>query len=643
LGLGKLIRGRRSRVAWLAAAALITASALLAAPSATARPAQLSFRQAPITAPILFGRAPGVRNTHAGASKCSDGGSTGPICSTVVVPLDRTGQVPGTIALHVEVVPAAGTPRGAVFLIAGGPGQGSAHVFGLDSEQEISLYHFLFPGYTLVAYDDRGTGESGLIDCPAVQAAITADQQRAAAAACATAIGPARDFYSTAQHAEDLDAVRAALGYDKIALFGVSYGTKLAMAYALAHPDHVERLLLDSVLPPELPDPYSANVLRDMPATLTAFCSNGSCRPATGNFAGDVIAVANALAAKPAEGKVLLASGKTVTKRVDGLDFLAAVLDSDLNPGLAAELPAVVHAARLGNVQPLLRLAFLRDADSVTPSIDLSGGLYAATVCRDGPFPWSPDTAPSARQAILDAAVAALPTGTFGPFGSWAARFGNADFCVGWPSPAGGAALAPGPLPDVPMLAVSGGYDMRTPTEGAVSVVSRFPQGHLLVIPGVGHSTVTADPSGCVVRAVQLWMTGGTPPTRCARPTPYLPPIPALPPATAPKKPWSPAVTYSIASKTILEAEASWLGAGSPQLPGIFGGKLVTAARQFTLTRYAIAPGVTLTGTIRLTSTSLPLRFQGTVTVAGASAAKGILGLNGTSLRGSLGGRVIGR
>ena len=144
------------------------------------------------------------------ATQC--GGTPGLICSQVVVPLDRTGRVPGTISLHVEVVPAPGTPRGAIFLIAGGPGQGSAHVFGLGRPASVAIYRFLFPGYTLVAYDDRGTGDSGLLDCPAVQAAVTADQQRAAAAACAGTIGPKRDFYSTAEHAEDLDAVRQSLG-----------------------------------------------------------------------------------------------------------------------------------------------------------------------------------------------------------------------------------------------------------------------------------------------------------------------------------------------------------------------------------------------------------------------------------------------
>jgi len=78
------------------------------------------------------------------------------------VPLDRSGAVPGTVDLHVESLPPSGQSSGAVFLLAGGPGQGSAHTFDLGDPQSASLFRFLFPGYTLVAYDDRGTGNSGL-------------------------------------------------------------------------------------------------------------------------------------------------------------------------------------------------------------------------------------------------------------------------------------------------------------------------------------------------------------------------------------------------------------------------------------------------------------------------------------------------
>ena len=389
--------------------------------------------------------------THSAAAACGE--TPGLQCTAVTVPLDRTGRVPGTIALHVEYLPADGPQRGTLFLVAGGPGQGSAHVFGLGTPSAVQLYRYLFPGYGLVAYDDRGTGESGLIDCPILQRAISADQQQLSAAGCAATIGPARDFYSTAEHAEDLDAVRASLGVDKIALYGVSYGTKLSLSYALAHPEHVERLLLDSVLPPELPDPYSADVLRQMPAKLNAFCTDAACRAATPNLAADVAALANAYAAKPITGKVLEPNGKTVTQRIDGIELLATVLDADLNPGVAAELPATVHAARRGNTQPLLRLARFHDVTNAGPAEDLSAGLYAATVCRDGPFPWDPNSPVESRSSVYRSAVDALPAGSFGPFGKWAARFGNADFCLRWPTPAGGGVFGPGPLPNVPLLA----------------------------------------------------------------------------------------------------------------------------------------------------------------------------------------------
>ena len=91
----------------------------------------------------------------------------------MVVPLDRSGRTPGTVSLHVEVVPAATrSAAGVMFLIAGGPGQGSAGSFDLASSGSADFYQTIFPGYTLVAFDNRGTGKSGLIDCPELPRAI---------------------------------------------------------------------------------------------------------------------------------------------------------------------------------------------------------------------------------------------------------------------------------------------------------------------------------------------------------------------------------------------------------------------------------------------------------------------------------------
>ncbi len=634
----------RSTVA-LAALPLVLV-ALPGTSSATARPASVP--------PSLLARfhASVHLDPYSGAASkaqtsCGDPNGTGLVCSDVVVPLDRSGVVPGTVTLHVEVVPSAGVNRGVVFLLAGGPGQGSAHVFGLGSVAEVGLYRFLFPGYTLVAYDDRGTGDSGLLDCPTLQTANTADAERAAATACASAIGPPRDFYSTATHAEDLEAVRQSLGYNKIALYGVSYGTKLAMAYALAHPDHVERLLLDSVLPPELPNPFSANTLQAMPATLAAFCSGGRCRAATPDFAGDVTTLANRLAAKPIRLPVRAPNG-TKEVRVDGLELLSVVTDADLNPGLAVELPAVVHAALQGRPLALARLADLHDAGNQESSIDLSFALYAATVCRDGPFPWAPDTPVADRAALEQSALAALPPGTLGPFGPWAAQLGNADFCIGWPSPSGGATLGSGPLPNVPVLAISGGFDLRTPTASAVSVVARFPQGRLLVVPGVGHSTLTADFSGCAVNAVHTWMTGGVPPSECPRSQPLVAPVPALPVLPARPRRISAAATLAVVTATLEEAEAAWLMTDgltgtSTAVPGLYGGKLTSpSGSTIVLTGYTVAQGVSLSGKLKIAKSGLPLHFEGFLTVSGPRAAAGVLGLKNGSLRGTLGGKFVG-
>ncbi len=169
---------------------------------------------------------------------------------------------------------------------------------------------------------------------------------------------------------------------------------------------------------------------------------------------------------------------------------------------------------------------------------------------------------------------------------------------------------------------------MRTPTVNAASVVARFPQGRLLVVPGVGHSTTTADPSGCAANAVRSWFQNGAVPLQCPRGKPIVRTVPGLPAPTTGAKLGARA-TYAIAAKTLLEAQAGWLMANDKPLAGVYSGKLVPRARGFTLTRYSVARGVQLSGTFKLVNTDLPFSFQGTVTVTGAVAAQGILGLYG--------------
>jgi len=573
-------------------------------------------------------------------------GKTGVQCGTVTVPLDRTGATPGTIGLHVEVLPAAGAPRGVMFLIAGGPGQGSAGSFDLGPGFSRELMQFMFPGYTLVAFDNRGTGQSALINCPPLQTTVTGsvDVEARLAADCANTIGPTRIFYSTRDHADDMDAVRAALGFNKIGLYGVSYGTKLELAYALGYPTHVDRLALDSVVPTQDPDPFDQNVLQEMPGTLARFCEDKVCNGVTRDYAGEVVTLANRIEAKPLRAKVIGKNGKAKTVVMNGEDFISMLIDADLTPGLASEAPAAVHAALHGNPRPLLRLYDLDLASNTLSAEDLSFGLNAATNCADGRFPWAPSTPPANRRAAIDTAVANLPPGALGPFGNWAAKIGTAYFCEQWPSPAGNTPLGPGPLPDVPMIAIDGGFDLRTPVANAEKVVAQFPHGKLLVVPGVGHSVTTADVSGCSQNYVRQWILGTLNAPDQAQCAERVKPLAKLVKAFPKRPPRTTARTLAVAGQTLREAEALWWFQLPSRLSGLNGGKLVPSRNglTFTLTRYSLAPGVLLSGKVSFVDIGPPSTFKGTVKVFGSAAVAGTLKLakNG-KLTGTLGGRHV--
>ena len=144
-------------------------------------------------------------------------------------------------------------------------------------------------------------------------------------------------------------------------------------------------------------------------------------------------------------------------------------------------------------------------------------------------------------------------------------------------------------------------------------------------------------------------MTGGVPASTCARPKPLVTDVPALPVLPAkPRHPATPARTLAIVAATLKEAEAAWLmtigltGSTTP-VPGIYGGRMTFASSSsFRLVGYTVARGVSVSGTVKIAKPGAPLQFQGLLTVSGRGGAAGVLGLNGRSLRGTLGGKLVG-
>src|SRR3954470_6242999 len=130
-------------------------------------------------------------------------------CGTVTVPLDRSGRVPGTVKLAVAVeAPRRGT-KGFLLALSGGPGQPSV-VFADSFRASLApaLAH-----RRLVLLDQRGTGQSGALRCPPLQALGTLDVVNTRIVeSCAKQQGPKRQFFSTTDSVQDIEAVRQAIG-----------------------------------------------------------------------------------------------------------------------------------------------------------------------------------------------------------------------------------------------------------------------------------------------------------------------------------------------------------------------------------------------------------------------------------------------
>ena len=129
----------------------------------------------------------------------------------------------------------------------------------------------------LVVFDQRGTGLSGVLRCRSLFVPVTRTplEQAQAAERCAQTLGPRRAYYTTRDSVDDIDAVRRAVGVDKITLFGVSYGTKVALGYAARYPQHVERLRARLGRRADRPGAFSQESLAAVPRVLRALCARG--------------------------------------------------------------------------------------------------------------------------------------------------------------------------------------------------------------------------------------------------------------------------------------------------------------------------------------------------------------------------------
>jgi pimeloyl-ACP methyl ester carboxylesterase len=582
-------------------------------------------------------------------------------CARLTVPIDRSGRVPGTIKLRIERQKAKRSTRPPLFLIAGGPGRSTTRTF--DPETVSEIVGTESRSRDIVAIDQRGTGGSGALDCPALQ---QGRKKAAAITECAAKLGPRRDFYSSTDMADDIDAVREALGAEQIAILGAAYGTHVALTYARRYPSRVDRLVLDSVHGPDGIDVFERSSMAAVPRVVDRLCGRRHCRSFTRDAGGDAMRLAAQLDRRPLAGLVTDRRGRQHRATIDGQGLLDAVAATDLTPffGAAAQIPGAIHNALRGDVAPLLR-ARVHGAASSSASPrserELSAATRLAALCTDSLLPWAASTPIAARQASAAAFVSALPADAFAPFGTHTALQGEVlDACRSWPAPARQRPVL-GALPDVPALLLAGGLAVRTPLGNAQAIAAEMPHAKVVTVGNVGHAVLGWGFTNCPTAATRRFLAGGDP-GRCGPGMRFAFPHPAPPMSLRELGPGGGASgragrTAVAVQHTLLDFLVAVMGEAQLRLAGVdskhplraFEAQLRAGALRggaysvplrgtgMTFDRAVAVPGVRVHGRLRGKRGGL----TGVLKVSGRAAAPGRLAVRRSVLRGKLGGQRV--
>ncbi|RKS05199.1 TAP-like protein [Nocardiopsis sp. Huas11] len=437
-------------------------------------------------------------------------------CATLTVPMargDHAASTEGhdaTVDLALSRVPATGTAEHTLLVNPGGPGS-PGRMWAAHTHQRMS--EELREVYDVVSFDPRGVGASTpavacdpdhftparpdtVPDGPAEEAALR-ERAEAHAQACADNSGPILEHMRTEDTAHDMDAIRAALGVERIDYLGYSYGTYLGTVYSALYPERVRALVLDSVVNPDNPWYESNHVQsRALDRAAGAFFSwvadhdDAYGLGDTGEEVADAYyALRERLGSEPAAGTV----GPT---ELEGAAIVVAYSGRTW-PAVASALSAQVND---DDSAPLVGLheAYGDNADS-----DNGYAGYLAVQCTDAHWPRDWETWRSDTAAVHEDA----------PFMAWHNTSYNAP-CATWSAPSGdwfrvddGSYGHPAYTGEALIVHATG--DGATPVEGAHSLHRRLTGSALVIEDGGLTHGVALTGNACVDEAVSAYLLDG--------------------------------------------------------------------------------------------------------------------------------------
>ena len=402
-------------------------------------------------------------------------------CGRLAVFEDRDTRRGRALELNVAVVPAlAASPRpDPLFILVGGPGQAATEAGAPLAEALAAVRR----RRDIVLVDQRGTGKSHPLGCESdserpLAELLSPRPGTDEARACRAALDADTTRYATPDAMEDLDDVRAALGYERINVWGGSYGTRAALVYLRAHPDRVRAVVLDGSAPFALRLPLY--VARDAQRALDlsyADCErDAECQRRFPDARRRFTELLAGLGAAGTEARyVHPRSGQTESVHIDRQGLAGVVRNLLYVPELAGLLPLAVERASVGDFG-----AFIAAADAFARGVSVSSGMFLSIVCAED-------------VPRFDAAEAeAEARGTF-LGGEWLADMRNQ--CSFWPAARLPESYFEPVRSQAPSLLLSGNLDPVTPPLWGEEVARGLSRSRHLVVPGGGHGVSSL---GCV-------------------------------------------------------------------------------------------------------------------------------------------------
>ncbi|QHC24118.1 alpha/beta hydrolase [Streptomyces sp. GS7] len=454
-------------------------------------------------------------------------------CGYVTVPVDYAKPNGRTIKLAVDRAVNTGGPQkrqGSLVYNPGGPG-GSGMRFPNRIATKSPLWVKTAQAYDFVGFDPRGVGHSAPISCEDPQAFVKAPkadpvpgseadklaQRKLAkeyALGCAAHSHGLLPYMTTANTARDLDVIRAALGDKKLNYLGVSYGTYLGAVYATLFPDHVRRMLVDSVVDPAREKIwYQANLDQDIAfetrwGDWEKWVAKNDATYHLGNTPKKVQAAWAKLRATAKKNPI---GGVVGPAELTAFFQNAPYYDSSW-----AEVAQAWSAYVAGDSKPLIDKAGPHLADKAANITAENGNaVYTAVECTDTKWPtswqkWDRDNTRVNQRA---------------PFMTWSNAWMNLP-CASWPvkqqTPVN-VTTGKG-LP--PVLIVQSTRDAATPYDGAVELHKRFAGSRMITERGAGSHGVTGLVNPCINKRVDAYFLEGKTDPKDVTCAPHATPVP---------------------------------------------------------------------------------------------------------------------